>query len=208
MKRPFLPMLSLTLCMVACSAHRPMEASLPDEIEPTSPPPPPIAEFAIEEVQGAGKLGASKLGTSLGLTDACTGTARLRPGEAQLIHSEQEMLSTFSCREGTKAGIDFSKGMLLVLRRTRQSAYWTHRFTMTRGTENQLVVQSIYGRKPCGGMAPPKRSPADLAASQQIFLIEDDVLDNILGAGQHGPQTPFVYEVKLPVFRPCSSNIP
>ena len=132
----------------------------------------------------------------------------MRPGEAQLIYSEQEMLSTFHCREGTKAGIDFSKGMLLVLRRTQQNAYWTHRFAMTRGTENQLVVQSIFGPTPCGGMAPPKRSPGDLEAHQQIFLLENHVLDNVLGAGQHGPQTDFVYEVKLPVFRPCRLGMP
>jgi hypothetical protein len=173
---------------------------LPDQ---TSPTPPPIEEFAIEVVHGA-----SQIGTSLVLTNACARRANLRPGEARLIYSEQEMLSTFQCKKGTKAGVDFSKGILLVLRRTQQNAYWTHRFVMSRGTDNQLVVQSIFGPTPCSGTAPPMRSPLSLAASQQIFLIENDTLDNVLGAGQHGPQTAFVYEVTLPVSRECPKGIP
>ena len=52
------------------------------------------------------------------------------------------------------------------------------------------------------------RSPLDLAASQQSFLIENHILDNVLGAGQHGPQTDFVYGEKLPVFRECPPGIP
>jgi hypothetical protein len=204
-KHPRLPMLSLILGIFACSAHRPVEASLPDESEvgPISPPPPPIADFAIKVVNGP-----SKLGTTLQLTNACTGRANLRPGTAQLIYSNEEMLSTFYCRPGTKTGIDFSKGTLLVLYRTQQNPTWTHRFTIARGPEDQLVVRSVFGPTPCGGMAPLKRSPMDLDARQQIFLIESHILDNVLGAGRHGPQTDFVYEVSLPVYRKCRTGIP
>jgi hypothetical protein len=201
-------MLSLILGIFACSAHRPVEASLPveSEVGPLSPPAPPIEDFAVKVVKVVN--GPSKLGTALQLTNACTGRANLRPGTAQFIHSDEEMLSTFYCQPGTKTGIDFSKGTLLVLYRTQQNPTWTHRFTIARGPEDQLVVRSVFGPTPCGGMAPPKRSPMDLDARQQIFLIENHSLDNVLGAGQHGPQTDLIYEVKLPAFRDCPSGIP